>query len=218
MLDAWLGTNCIVLKFRKNRNNNRNIRLVHTQNQGSYLGSICHALGITLFALQGMHKQQEDIFKQPFHCLCAWVCLCLTPSPSVRQSVCLSTWRWAYGAHRFNFSDYFSTFWCQPPSHPVAQLPKCRPFQSHQPCLYVLPFSPNFYIDWSIFVFRRLSHALGHVAFGFGFGFDFGFVCLLDTCKTNKSGKCRGGECFSFGEGVNKYSGNSGDYESFVLP
>lgn len=156
MLDAWLGTNCIVLEFRKNRNNNRNIRLVYTPN----LGSICHALGITLFALQGMHKQQEDIFKQPFHCLCAWVCLCLTPSPSVRQSVCLSTWRWAYGAHRFNFSDYFSTFWCQPPSHPVAQLPKCRPFQSHQPCLYVLPFSPNFYIDWSIFVlsaFARLG-------------------------------------------------------------
>lgn len=48
----------------------------------------------------------------------------------------------------------------QPPSHPVAQLPKCRPFQSHQPCLYVLPFSPNFYIDWSIFVlsaFARLG-------------------------------------------------------------
>lgn len=156
MLDAWLGTNCTVLQFRKNRNNNRNIRLVHTPN----LGSICHALGITLFALQGMHKQQEDIFKQPFHCLCAWVCLCLTPSPSVRQSVCLSTWRWAYGAHRFNFSDYFSTFWCQPPSHPATQLPKCRPFQSHQPCLYVLPFSPNFYIDWSIFVlsaFARLG-------------------------------------------------------------
>jgi len=216
MLDAWLGTNCIVLEFRKNRNNNRNIRLVHTPN----LGSICHALGITLFALQGMHKQQEDIFKQPFHCLCAWVCLCLTPSPSVRQSVCLSTWRWAYGAHRFNFSDYFSTFWCQPPSHPATQLPSCpnagRFSRTNHAYMFYL-FRPIFTLI-EVFSYCRLSHALGHVAFGFGFGFDFGFVCLLDTCKTNKSGKCRGGECFSFGEGVNKYSGNSEDYESFVLP
>lgn len=105
-------------------------------------------------------------------------------------------------------------------NHPATQLPSCpnagRFSRTNHAYMFYL-FRPIFTLI-EVFSYCRLSHALGHVAFGFGFGFDFGFVCLLDTCKTNKSGKCRGGECFSFGEGVNKYSGNSGDYESFVLP
>lgn len=118
MLDAWLGTNCIVLEFRKNRNNNRNIRLVYTPN----LGSICHALGITLFALQGMHKQQEDIFKQPFHCLCAWVCLCLTP-----RHRCVSRFACRPGGGHMAPTDLTSLiiFPLSGANHPATQPPSC---------------------------------------------------------------------------------------------